>query len=147
MNLDTNNDSKFLVEMNVVPYIDVMLVLLIIFMITSPLITQGIKVDLPDAQAESLANENVKPPVVISVDADGYYYLDNHDDPEQQFDRDTLISAVLALHKEEPARGVMIRGDTEVRYGKVVSIMAILQQSGVTNVGLVTEMGDEEEAY
>lgn len=129
-------------EINVVPYIDVMLVLLVIFMITTPLLTQGVKVNLPQAKANSLADKS-QVPLVVSVDKEGKYYLNIATKPNKPMTARAIVNLVAAhlqLAKEAGAnRQVMIRGDADVDYGKVVYAMALLQQAGVKNVGLITE--------
>ncbi len=125
-------------EINVVPYIDVMLVLLIIFMVTAPLITQGVKVNLPKATAEPLG-EDAKPPLVASVDANGQYFLnlgENQDAPLSAVDLATLVAAKLQV---EPATPVVVKGDGNVPYNDVVQLMVLLQRAGVPSVGLMTD--------
>jgi len=136
-------------EINVVPYIDVMLVLLVIFMITTPLLTQGVKVALPKAKANAIAEKHQEP-IIISVDKQGLYYLNIADKPNQPMTSQALVSLVstnLALAKEAGAsRQVFIRGDSAVDYGKVVVAMTLLQQAGVENIGLITESPPKAEA-
>ena len=124
-------------EINVVPYIDVMLVLLIIFMVTAPLITQVVKVDLPKAQAQPL-EEEAKPPLVASVDAQGQYFLnvgDSQQEPMSAIDLATLVAAHLQVEPETP---VVVRGDGAVPYSEVVQLMVLLQRAGAPSVGLMT---------
>ncbi|MFT6777635.1 MAG: biopolymer transport protein TolR [Paraglaciecola sp.] len=124
-------------EINVVPYIDVMLVLLIIFMVTAPLITQGVKVDLPKAQAQPL-EEEAKPPLVASVDAQGQYFLnvgDSQQEPMSAVDLATLVAAHLQVEPETP---IVVRGDGAVPYSEVVQLMVLLQRAGAPSVGLMT---------
>lgn len=128
-------------EINVVPYIDVMLVLLIIFMVTAPLITQGVKVDLPKAEAEAL-DEDSAPPLIASVDAQGQYYLsvgDSSDKPMSAVDLATLVAAHL---QKQPNTPVVVKGDGNVNYAKVIDLMVLLQSAGVPSVGLMTEPPD-----
>jgi len=125
-------------EINVVPYIDVMLVMLVIFMITAPLLNQGVDVDLPQADAEPM-DEQQQDPLVLSVDAEGLYYLNVGGDPETPIDAETLVTRVAAVLRQRPKTPVMVRGDTSVDYGRVVAAMALLQQAGAEKVGLVTE--------
>ena len=125
-------------EINVVPYIDVMLVMLVIFMITAPLLNQGVDVDLPQADAEPM-DEQQQDPLVLSVDAAGLYYLNVGGDPETPIDAETLVTRVAAVLRQRPKTPVMVRGDTSVDYGRVVAAMALLQQAGAEKVGLVTE--------
>ena len=129
--------KKPMAEINVVPYIDVMLVMLVIFMITAPLLTQGVKVDLPVASAESLPPE--QDPLQVTVDASGNLYLDIGDTPNTPVDAETLVQQVSTLLRRNQGLKVLIRGDHSVDYGTVVAAMALLQQAGVPNVGLVTE--------
>lgn len=124
-------------EINVVPYIDVMLVLLIIFMVTAPLITQGVKVDLPKADAQPL-EEDAKPPLVASVDAQGQYFLnvgDSQKEPMSAVDLATLVAAHLQVEPETP---VVVKGDGAVQYSEVVQLMVLLQRAGAPSVGLMT---------
>ena len=125
-------------DINVVPYIDVMLVMLVIFMITAPLLNQGVDVELPQADAESM-DGNPKDPLVLTVDADGRYFLNIGGDPEQSIDEKTLVERTSTVLRRRPGVAVMVRGDAEVDYGRVVAAMALLQQAGARRVGLVTE--------
>jgi len=126
-------------EINVVPYIDVMLVLLIIFMITAPLLTQGIKVDLPKAGAEPLPVQPNQPPLVLSIDAQGKFYLNVGSTPRQPIDDQmVLVRASVALRRA-PERAVLVNGDQAVNYGRVVQAMVILQQAGARKVGFQTD--------
>ena len=128
-------------EINVVPYIDVMLVLLVIFMITTPLLSQGVKVDLPQATAQALGS--AKEPIVVSVDAQGNYYLNLAVDPSQPIDAITLSNRVSAELRSDAQQGqtqqVLVKGDEHVDYGKVMQAMVLLQQAGASSVGLVTD--------
>ena len=129
-------------EINVVPYIDVMLVMLVIFMVTAPLLTQGVKVDLPEASADPIDDPD-KEPVVVNVDAAGNLYLNVGDAPDRPIDADTLVNNVAAVLRRQPGKSVLVRGDHAVDYGTVVSAMVLLQQAGVPRVGLVTEPPEE----
>ncbi|WP_293745977.1 protein TolR [uncultured Paraglaciecola sp.] len=129
-------------EINVVPYIDVMLVLLIIFMVTAPLVTQGVKVDLPKAQAQPLDEES-KPPLVASVNAQGQYFLnvgDSQQEPMSAVDLATLVAAHLQVEPETP---VVVKGDGAVAYSQVVQLMVLLQRAGAPSVGLMTAPPEE----
>ena len=130
-------------EINVVPYIDVMLVMLVIFMVTAPLLTQGVKVDLPETSAETLAPDQQEP-LVVSVDAGGELYLNIGDAPNQPVSGDELVQRVSAVLRRRQDRTVLVRGDHAVDYGTVVAAMVLLQQAGVPNVGLVTEPPEGE---
>jgi len=128
-------------EINVVPYIDVMLVLLIIFMITAPLLTQGIKVELPKAAAEPIdarAVNNLEP-LVLSVDARGRLYLNVGATPQQPIDDATALVRATAALRRAPQRVVLVKGDAAVNYGRVVAAMVMLQQAGASKVGFLTE--------
>ncbi|MEE9424545.1 MAG: protein TolR [Methylococcales bacterium] len=124
-------------EINVIPYIDVSLVLLIIFMITTPLLQTGIEVDLPQAQAKSVVTDN-GPPVVVSVDAEGQYFLSTNGTDNELVMVDDLPIKVAAVLRHKPNVQVLVRGDSSVNYGKIVIVMAALKQAGVPNVGLMT---------
>lgn len=129
---------KPMAEINVVPYIDVSLVLLIIFMITAPLVQTGVDVDLPQAEAKTVDIQEDKPPIVISIKADGSVFIDMGDHEDQPVAMDALINKVMAALQHKPGTAVMIRGDKAVDYGKVVTTMAALKQAGLPSVGLMT---------
>ena len=128
---------KLMGEINVVPYIDVMLVLLIIFMVTAPMLSQGIKVDLPKAAAEPIQPEKLEP-LLLSVDAAGEMYL-NLGNPRQALDADRLLEIASAALRREPERPVLVKADWAVSYGRVVEGMVLLQRAGARKVGFVTE--------
>lgn len=125
-------------EINVVPYIDVMLVLLVIFMITAPLITQGVKVDLPEARSEVISSQEQEP-LIVSVDAAGRFYINYGDDPDRPVDRDVLVTRINALLRHQPGMQVLVEGDKRVEYARVIELMALLQGAGAPSVGLMTE--------
>jgi len=125
-------------EINVVPYIDVMLVLLIIFMVTAPLLQQGVDVDLPTAPANPLDADSPEP-IVISVDKQGLMYLNIAIDPDASLAAVTLVKQVKAALAREPKRPVLVRGDANGPYQNVVSTLVLLQQADVGSVGLVTD--------
>jgi biopolymer transport protein TolR len=124
-------------EINVVPYIDVMLVLLIIFMVTAPLVTQGVKVDLPKAEAQPLEEES-KPPLVATVDAQGQYFLNVGDSQQESMSAVDLAVLVKAHLEVEPNTPVVVKGDGAVAYNEVVRLMVLLQRAGAPSVGLMT---------
>jgi len=128
-------------EINVVPYIDVMLVLLVIFMITAPLLTQGVKVKLPQADAEVVESTNDEP-LIVTVDAAGNYHLNIGDDTRKGIGAEVLKKRVATVLRRKPKIQVLVRGDKDVNYGKVVRAMTLLKQAGVESVGLVTEPAD-----
>ena len=125
-------------EINIVPYVDVMLVLLVIFMVTAPILTQGVKVDLPQAKAENLPQDE-KPPLVITVDVNGKWFLDQDSHPITPQDLSMKVQAALRVN---PTRAVLVRGDKQVKYGEVMNAMVLLKQSGVAKVGLMTQHFD-----
>ncbi len=127
-------------EINVVPYIDVMLVLLIIFMVTAPMLMQGVKVELPEASADPVENQDSEP-LIVSVDENGQLFL-NLGQEEQVLSLPTIkdrVSKVLRRDKDKP---VLVWGDARVPYGEVVTVMVALQEAGAPSVGLVTENPD-----
>lgn len=133
-----NKKLRPMAEINVVPYIDVMLVLLVIFMITAPLLTQGVKVDLPQADAQPV-EENAKRPLVVSVDREGRFHLTYDDDRTRQLDDAELQRQAAAILKNNPGIPVLVKGDQAVDYGRVVQAMVLLQQAGAPSIGLLTE--------
>jgi biopolymer transport protein TolR len=133
---------KPMAEINVVPFIDVMLVLLVIFMVTTPLLTQGVKIDLPKTEAKAIPPQQ-KEPLIVSVDASGNYYLNISDKPNQPITAQTLSYLVTAQLAPTASAGeqrpVLVRGDKNSNYGKVIEAMALLQKAGAKSVGLITE--------
>ncbi len=129
-------------EINVVPYIDVMLVLLIIFMITAPLLQQGVEIDLPQASANPLPPEQ-REPLVVTVSKTGDLYLNIGESNEKPIDEDLLGNRVAAVIKNHPQTPVLVRGDKAVEYGRVTDAMVLLQAAGVEKVGLMTESLDQ----
>ncbi|PWG61161.1 protein TolR [Sediminicurvatus halobius] len=126
-------------EINVVPYIDVMLVLLVIFMVTAPLLYQGVEIELPQAGSEPLPQEE-REPVIVEVDREGRFYLSigAQADDEPVSAREVVVN-VTAVMREQPQTPVLVRGDAGVPYGRVIEIMAALKQAGVPQVGLMTQ--------
>ena len=130
--------KKPMAEINVVPYIDVMLVMLVIFMVTAPLLTQGVKVDLPQANAK-VVDDKDQEPLVVTVDADGNLYLNIGDDPQQSLDDDALLERIAAVQRRQPGKQVLVRGDHRVDYGTVIKALVLLQRADIPKVGLVTD--------
>ena len=128
-------------EINVVPYIDVMLVLLIVFMITAPLLTQGVKVELPQASADPIDEEFLQKhePLVVTVDRAGSLYINMGKAPDQPASEATVSARVAAVLRRDPRTPVLVRADTSVAYGQVVRAMALLQRAGAAKVGLLTD--------
>ena len=129
-------------EINVVPYIDVMLVLLIIFMITAPLLQQGVEIDLPQASANPLPPEQ-REPLVVTISKTGDLYLNIGENNQKPLDEDLLVNRVAAVIKNHPQTPVLVRGDKAVDYGRVTEAMVLLQGAGVEKVGLMTESLDQ----
>ncbi len=125
-------------DINVVPYIDVMLVLLVIFMITAPLLSQGINVELPRVPSQPLI-KNEKLPVIVSVDRQGNFYINYGDDQDKPITPEKLLNRIGALLKYQPGIPVLVEGDAEVPYGQVVQVMSLIQRAGVPSVGMVTK--------
>jgi biopolymer transport protein TolR len=139
----TRVKRKKVAEINVVPYIDVMLVLLIIFMVTAPLVTQGVKVDLPKADAKALDKDS-KPPLVASVDSEGNYYLAVGTNKNDAMSADEVAVLVKAHLEVEPNTPVVVNADGAVSYDAVIQLMVLLQQkAGVPSVGLMTDMPEK----
>jgi biopolymer transport protein TolR len=129
---------RLMSEINVVPYIDVMLVLLIIFMITAPLLTQGINVDLPKAAAQPIENQKDEP-LVLSIDKDGRFFLNIGDNPEAPIEDSAVVERVSAVLRRNAETPVLVKGDQNVAYGRVVVGMTLLQQAGAPKVGFLTD--------
>ena len=128
---------KLKAEINVVPYIDVMLVLLIIFMVTAPLLNLGVDIQLPQSKAKSVQND--KEPAVISVDKDGKLYLTLGPAKREPIEPQALVAKVSAFVRENPQLPVLVAGDTRADYGRVYDAMVLLQQGGVAKVGLMSQ--------
>ena len=128
-------------EINVVPYIDVMLVLLIIFMITAPLLKEGVKVDLPDAGAKPIDADLLKnhEPLILTIDARGMMYINFGPNQDQSSSESAVSSRTAALLRRDPQTPVLLRADTAVPYGTVVRAMVLLQKAGASKVGFLTD--------
>ncbi|WP_172116609.1 protein TolR [Halomonas hibernica] len=134
--------SKPMGEINVVPFIDVMLVLLVIFMITAPMLTQGVQVDLPQVSSEPIDTQD-SDPIIISVDREGRYFITLGED-STAVSLEQISERVSAILQRRPGTPVMVRGDQGVQYGQIVLLMSTLQRSGVENVGLLSEPPQDE---
>jgi biopolymer transport protein TolR len=127
-------------EINVVPYIDVSLVLLIIFMITTPLLQSGVDVELPKTDSETkTADANKPPPILVSINKVGEIFIDTGDQNNLPVDNNTLREKALAAIKDQPGREVWVRGDKSVEYGSILLVMAALKKAGIPRVGLMTQ--------
>ncbi len=130
--------KKPMAEINVVPYIDVMLVLLVIFMVTAPLLMQGVRVDLPQAPSAPIDKKDDEP-IIVSIKKDGSYYINLGGDQETQRPLDEIADTVAKVLRQKPETTVLVWGDAKVEYGVVVSLMTLLQKAGAPSVGLVTD--------
>lgn len=130
---------KSMAEINVVPYIDVMLVLLIIFMITAPMLTQGVKVDLPKANTKPMKVKKDEEHVIVSILPNGEYVLERGKVSSQRSTLEEVEQYVKTVLSQQPQTQVLVRGDENVLYGKVIALMSTIQTAGAESVGLVTE--------
>ncbi len=136
--LRRKSGRKPMSEINVVPYIDVMLVLLVIFMVTAPLLTQGVQVDLPKAASKPI-DQAKDEPLIVSVKADGSFYLNLGEKPGDAVKLADIRTKVAAVIRRNPDTQVLVWGDVKVPYGAVVTLMSELQSAGAPSVGLVTD--------
>ena len=119
-------------EINVTPFVDVMLVLLIIFMVTAPLLTVGVQVDLPETSADTLPEESE--PLTLTINSKGEVFIQ-----ESKIEFDNLIKKILAVSKNRTDTRIYVRGDKTINYGRVLEVMGILSGSGFTKVALISE--------
>ena len=134
MGMSSGDNNGMMSEINVTPFVDVMLVLLIIFMITAPMMNQGVQVELPKAEADNLPSEEKT--LILSVDKDGQYYM-----AEEMYDISEIRLKLGAIAQATPDKEVFIRADAQVPYEKVAQLMATCTQAGITKLGMVTEPG------
>jgi len=143
------NKRRPMAEINVVPYIDVMLVLLVIFMITTPLLNLGVEVNLPNADAAPMESEQNDEPMVVTVLKNGDLYLNAGGEADDVtsglIDSESLVATVAAIVRRNPEIQVLVGGDEEVGYGHVYNAMVLLQKAGVTKVGLMSDPLDSLE--
>jgi biopolymer transport protein TolR len=132
------SSQNLISEMNVVPYIDVMLVLLIIFMVTAPMLNQGIEVNLPKAGGEAVEMSKDNLPIIITLNIEGKYFIETNG-AFVEVSKDALIAKILKDKDKRPSVKILIKGDEGVEYGKIVTIMDILNQNNITNFGLLTK--------
>lgn len=141
--MKSRRKRRLMGEINVVPYIDVMLVLLIIFMVTAPMLSQGIEVELPKAAAEPItAAEPDEEPLVLSVDAEGRLFLNIGEREDEPLDAGRVVSLTAAVLHRKPALPVLVKADQSVPYGRVVDAMVLLQEAGAEKVGFLTDPPD-----
>jgi biopolymer transport protein TolR len=140
-----NGRRKPMAEINVVPYIDVTLVLLIIFMITTPMLQTGVDVDLPQAQSKTVESdsEGANPPIVISIKSEGQYYIKSDNQTDVPILPEDINARVAEILSNKPKTQVLINADKAVNYGIVVTVMAALKNAGVPTVGLMTKPEDQ----
>jgi biopolymer transport protein TolR len=143
--LRTRKRRKLKAEINVVPYIDVMLVLLIIFMVTAPLMNLGVDIELPQSAAKSIQND--KEPAVVSVDREGRLFLTLATAPREEIDAEALKAKIAAFVRQNPQIPVYVAGDTSADYGKIYQAMVLLQQAGVPKVGLMSKPPEAAKAH
>ena len=136
-----NSKRRLMGDINVVPYIDVMLVLLIIFMVTAPLLTQGIEVELPSADAEPIDESLLegKDPLVLTINSAGNFYLSIGNDKDEPLVATEVVNRAATVIRANPGIPVLVRADHRVSYGEVVAGMVMLQQAGAKKVGFITE--------
>jgi biopolymer transport protein TolR len=132
-------------QINVVPYIDVSLVLLIIFMITAPLLTRGVRVELPHANAKPLSQKDMEQhqPLVLTVDKAGRLFMNVGEHPDKPVSPNMVVAMAQIVLKRSPKTPVLVRGDSGASYGEVVRGMTLLQSAGATNIGLITRNPDK----
>lgn len=137
---------KLMAEINLVPYIDVMLVLLVIFMITAPLLTQGVHVNLPQASAKAMPPQKDKP-IIVSIDQQGQFYLNTATTPSNPITPQDLMSDVSSqlqtAQSQHKQQDVYVKGDQSANYGQVMQAMVLLQKAGAEDVGLMTKSPSE----
>jgi len=138
-----NTRKRPIAEINIVPYVDVMLVLLVIFMVAAPMLMQGVEVELPEATAKSIQSVQEEP-IVMSVDDQGQYFLNIAPESDKPLDAVSIAQQVKAALTQDPKRAVLVKGDNKVAYGTVVAAMVILQQAGAPSVGLLTRSPEQE---
>jgi biopolymer transport protein TolR len=145
--MSRKKERRLMGEINVVPYIDVMLVLLVIFMITAPLLTEGISVDLPAVGAAPLDPDLMRDnePLVLSVDRDGRFYLNIADDPNAPVDEETVINTTAAVIRRNAETPVLVKADENVPWGRLARGMVLLTQAGAANVGMITDPLETED--
>ena len=132
MGMSANEDNEAMSEINVTPFVDVMLVLLVIFMVTAPMMTQGVQIDLPNADAANISTDEKG--ITLSVSASGEYYM-----AEEAYSLDELLLKLQAIAASNPAIEVYIRADGAVQYERVAQLMVGCTNSGITKIGMITE--------
>ena len=143
--LSSRESYGALSEINVTPFVDVMLVLLVIFMVTAPMLTQGVKVDLPETTSDPIQQEKNVEPIIVSVDSNGAYYLEVGDEGSDPMSLTQLSDQVGKILSQRTKSEILVRGDEYVDYGVVVRLMAELQAAGASSIGLITDTPREQQ--
>ncbi len=136
---------KPMADINVVPYIDVMMVLLVIFMISTPLLTQGVKVELPQANETESLDPKPAETVIVKVDVQGQYHLTIGTGKEKPVNRDDLVEQIKNTLSDKPKLSVLVAGDKDARYLFIMDVLALLSKAGIPNVGLMTKTIEENQ--
>jgi len=139
MGMSGGDENGVMSEINVTPFVDVMLVLLIIFMVTAPMMNQGLEVDLPDANANSLPADTEDDMLTLSITESGQYYIN-----KREILSDELATKLTAIAEANPDQAVYLKADASVPYEKVAQLMAACTQAGITKIGMVTEPGVDQ---
>ena len=132
------NKKKLLAEINIVPYIDVMLVLLLVFMITTPLLYQGLDVELPNTDANELDIAEFKEPLIVEINSKGVIRVIQKDNFNEQVSENDLADTIISIYKNKKIDKVYVKGDKNIQYEKVIRLISILNKGGVENIGLIT---------
>ena len=132
------NKKKLLAEINIVPYIDVMLVLLLVFMITTPLLYQGLDVELPNTDANELDISEFKEPLIVEISSKGVIRVIQKDNFNEQVSENDLADTIISIYKNKKIDKVYVKGDKNIQYEKVIRLISILNKGGVENIGLIT---------
>ena len=141
MSMKIRAPRRMMSEINAVPYIDVMLVLLVVFMITAPMMVQGIGVELPRTGDEPLDLDDQEP-VIVSVDSEGRYFIDVGEDTHEATTLESVRERASRIQRNAPGTQFLVEGDEEVPYGRVIALMSALQGAGIERLGLVTQPPD-----
>ena len=132
------NRKKLLAEINIVPYIDVMLVLLLVFMITTPLLYQGLEVDLPTTEANEVDISKFKEPLIVEINSEGVIRVVQKDNFNEQVSEEDLANTIISIYKNKKIDKVYVKGDKNIEYEKVIRLISLLNKGGVENIGLIT---------
>lgn len=139
-NIARRRNKRIISDINVVPYIDVMLVLLVIFMVTAPLLQQGVEVELPQGEAQTISLLEEEEPIILTIDRQGNLYLNIGGESEKVLDNQIVVARVSAALRINPRLPVLVRGDAGVPYNDVMQGMILLQRAGAGQVGLMTDI-------